>query len=420
MTKLGFDQRWVKLIMACVKSVRYRVRFNSTETDTILPTRGLRQGDPLSPYLFLIIAEGLSCMLRGAEERGELEGVKVCREAPIISHLLFADDSLILMHANKKNADSLINILNSYCAISGQKVSDAKSSIFFSGNTEVEVKAEVCETLNIMTESLSDRYLGLPAMVGTDRSDCFRHLIDRVNGRINGWKEKLLSLGGKEILIKSIAQAVPVYAMMVFKIPKKICKGITNAISQYWWGDDNDHKRIHWQEWWKLCMPKGSGGMGFRDLQAFNLAMLAKQVWRLLCEPNSLCVRVLRARYYPNGKLLKAKMKAGSSYTWQSILAGLECFKLGYIWWVGDGTQINIWEDNWIPGSHNMKMQTPRGNNIATRVDDLINPVDQHGMLILCSLFFGGSMQVVFCKYQLHQEEKIVLRGIIIEVGCFL
>lgn len=79
MTKLGFDQRWVKLIMACVKSVRYRVRFNSTETDTILPTRGLRQGDPLSPYLFLIIAEGLSCMLRGAEERGELEGVKVCR-----------------------------------------------------------------------------------------------------------------------------------------------------------------------------------------------------------------------------------------------------------------------------------------------------------------------------------------------------
>ena len=163
-------------------------------------------------------------MLRGAEERGELEGVKVCREAPIISHLLFADDSLILMHANKKNADSLINILNSYCAIPGQKVSDAKSSIFFSGNTEVEVKAEVCETLNIMTESLSDRYLGLPAMVGTDGSDCFRHLIDRVNGRINGWKEKLLSLGGKEILIKSIAQAVPMYAMTVFKIPKKISK----------------------------------------------------------------------------------------------------------------------------------------------------------------------------------------------------
>jgi len=85
---------------------------------------------------------------------------------------------------------------------------------------------------------------------------------------------------------------------------------------------------------------------------------------------------VLRARYYPDGKLLNAKMKSGSSYTCQSILAGLECFKLGYIWRVGDGTQINIWDDNWIPGSHDLKIQTWRGNNIVTTVDELINPID--------------------------------------------
>jgi hypothetical protein len=164
--------------------------------------------------------------------------------------------------------------------------------------------------------------------------------------------------------------------MMVFRIPNKICKGITSAISQYWWGDDEDHKRIHWQEWWKLCMPKGKGGMGLRDLQSFNLAMLAKQVWRLLCYPDSLCARVLRARYYPDGKLLNARMKSGSSYTWQSILAGLKCFKLGYVWRVGDGRQIKIWEDNWIPGSHNIKIQTVRGNNLVTTVDELINPIN--------------------------------------------
>ena len=303
-------------------------------------------------------------------------GVRVCRDAPVISHLLFADDSLILMHADRKNADCLMDILNRYCAISGQKISEAKSSIYFSRNTQVDTRAEVCEALNIMIESLSDKYLGLPAMVGADRSDCFHHQIDRVNSRINGWKEKLLSMGGKEILIKSVAQAVPVYAMMVFKVPKKICKGITDAISRFWWGDDNDQKRMHRLEWWKLCVPKAKGSMEFRDLQSFNLAMLAKQVWRLLCEPESLCARVLRARYYPDGNLLNAKMKSGSSYTWQSVLVGLECFKLGYIWRVGDGTQINIWDDNWIPGSHNMKIQMPRGNNIVKTVDELINPVD--------------------------------------------
>jgi len=103
-------------------------------------------------------------------------------------------------------------------------------------------------------------------------------------------------------------------------------------------GDGDEKKRIHWQAWWKLCIPKNQGGMGFRDLQCFNLAMLAKQVWRLLCEPESLCARVLRAKYFPDGRLLHARMKSGSSFTWQSILAGLECFKRGYIWRVGDGS----------------------------------------------------------------------------------
>ena len=108
-------------------------------------------------------------------------------------------------------------------------------------------------------------------------------------------------------------------------------------------------------------MPKCRGGMGFQDLHSFNLAMLAKQVWRLLSAPDSLCARVLRARYYPNGRLLNARVKSGSSYTWQSVMVGLQCFKKGYIWRVGDGTQINIWDDHWIPGSHNLKILMPRG-----------------------------------------------------------
>ena len=137
------------------------------------PTRGLRQGDPLSPYLFLFVAQGLSSLLKGAENRCELQRVKVCRDAPAVSHLLFTDDSLILMQADNNNAEVLKNLLARYCANSGQKISDAKSSIFFSPNTDVDTKAEICETMNILTESLTDKYLGLPALVGVDRSDCF-------------------------------------------------------------------------------------------------------------------------------------------------------------------------------------------------------------------------------------------------------
>jgi hypothetical protein len=247
MLKLGFARRWVNIVMACVSSVKYNVRFNSMETEAFTPSRGLRQGDPLSPYLFLLVAQGLSSMLKGAELRGEIDGVRVCRDAPMVSHLLFADDSLILMNADRKNALKLKDILDRYCASSGQKLSESKSSIYFSPNTIVEERAEVCQILNIMTESLNDKYLGLPAMVGIDKSECFRHLVDRVLARISGWKERLLSLGGKEILIKAIAQAIPVFAMMVFKIPKNICKGISDAISQFWWGDEEEQKHMHWK-----------------------------------------------------------------------------------------------------------------------------------------------------------------------------
>lgn len=218
-----------------------------------------------------------------------------------------------------------------------------------------------------MTESLNDKYLGLPALVGADRSDCFKHLIDRVLGKTKGWKEKMLSMRGKEILIKAIAQAIPAYGIVVFLIPKGVCKGMTHTIAQFLWGDDEEHRRMHWKAWWKL---------GFRDLYSFNIAMLAKQAWRLLLEPESLCVTVLRAKYYPDGNLLKARLKKGSSFTWQSIIEGLKSFKRGCIWRVGDGLQINIWEDNWIPSSLTKKIATPRGNNLVSMVHEVINPVD--------------------------------------------
>jgi hypothetical protein len=130
MRKLGFAERWISLMMACVSSVRYQVRFNSEETDSFIPTRGLRQGDPLSPYLFLLCAEGLSSLLLYEEEVGGIDGVRVCRNAPSVSHLLFADDSLILMKADMTNATSLQQVLDTYCTNSGQMVSLAKSSIF--------------------------------------------------------------------------------------------------------------------------------------------------------------------------------------------------------------------------------------------------------------------------------------------------
>jgi hypothetical protein len=203
LSRLGFHADFIDLLMACVSSVKYKVRYNDQDTDVFIPTRGLRQGDPLSPYLFLICAEGLSSALAQKEEVLGIEGVRVCRNAPSVSHLLFADDSLILMKANMTNATSLRQVLEQYCASSGQMVSEAKCSIFFSPNVQTEMKAQICGELNIMTEAISEKYLGLPAMVGLDRTESFVNLLERIIERLKSWKERLLSLGGKEIFFES-------------------------------------------------------------------------------------------------------------------------------------------------------------------------------------------------------------------------
>jgi hypothetical protein len=130
---------------------------------------------------------------------------------------------------------------------------------------------------------------------------------------------------------------------------------------------------MHWFAWWKMCVPKNEGGMGFRDLHCFNLALLAKQSWRLISDPDSLCSRILKAKYYPACNLLNCELKKASSYTWQSIWAGLQSFKRGYIWRVGDGEQINIWNEPWVPSSPSRKISTRRGNVVYTKVSELIN-----------------------------------------------
>jgi hypothetical protein len=233
MMRLRFDMEFFDLLISCMRSVKYKIRFNDQETEDFLPSRGLRQGDPLSPYLFLICAEGLSSAFAHREEVGGIDGVGVCRNAPSISHLLFADESLILMKANLSNATSLNQVLEQYCACSGQMVSEAKCSIFFCPNVDVQVKAEICEELNIFSEAISDKYLGLPFMVGLDKTESFIYLLERIIERIQGWKDKFLSMGGKEIYLKEIIQAIPVFAMAVFNIPKKLCKDINDAMVSF-------------------------------------------------------------------------------------------------------------------------------------------------------------------------------------------
>ena len=139
MEKLGFANRIRDLIMRCVSTVTYSVKINGVPRGHIIPSRGIRQGDPLSPYLFLLCAEGLSALIQSAVDRGLLEGVKICRGGPRLSHLFFADDSLIFCKETLKECDELQRLLGVYEKASGQQLNRAKTSLFFSSDTSRDV-----------------------------------------------------------------------------------------------------------------------------------------------------------------------------------------------------------------------------------------------------------------------------------------
>lgn len=125
----------------------------------------------------------------------------------------------------------------------------------------------------------------------------------RIKGLIGSWSGRAPSCAGREVLLKSVAQAVPTDSMSCFLLSKTTCKKMRSAIANYWWGSSADNQHIHWLRWERLTHHKSVGGMGFRDLHLFNKAMLGKQGWRLMTRPDSLCARVLKGRYYPKDML---------------------------------------------------------------------------------------------------------------------
>lgn len=276
LVRLGFQSKWIRWIMECVTTVRYSVRFNNVLLDTFQPSCGLRQGDPLSPYLFLFVADGLSNILQKVHN-GRLKDIRIFHGAPGISHLLFADDTLLFLEATESQAEVVNSSIKSYERCTGQLINPSKSSIMFGVSVPGDRQAAVSSRLDTPTIVLEEKYLGLPTPEGRMNKDKFKSTKERLAKRFKDWMEKYMSSGGKEIFIKSVAQAIPTYVMGVFKLLATLCEELNQMIRYFWWGEEGGQRKVHWVAWEKLLQPKCHGGIGFRDMRLFNQALLARQ-----------------------------------------------------------------------------------------------------------------------------------------------
>jgi hypothetical protein len=360
MQKMGFHEKWVNWISMCMESVHYQVLVNGESVGPVKPMRGLRQGDPLSPYIFIMCAEGLSRLIKKSEARGEVHGIKVCRGAPLLTHLLFADDCFLFCRADVNECTKLKMILKTYEEASGQAINLQKSEIFFSKNTSEEVKENIKRIFQVSEGLGSGKYLGLPSTIGRKKKAIFGYLRDRVWKRIQQWSGKHLSKAGREVLIKSVAQSIPTYCMSTFLLPTTLGEEIQRMINSFWWGaNGRQRKGINWLNWDKLCMRKEYGGMNFRHLYGFNLAMLGKQGWKLLTNQDTIVTKIFKAKYFPKSDFLGASLGHNPSFVWRSIYTSQVIVRGGLRWCIGDGRSIELWKEPWLRSNECSYITTP-------------------------------------------------------------
>jgi hypothetical protein len=242
--KIGFADKFIGWIMECVKTVRFSVRFNGKLIQKFCPSRGLRQGDPLSPILFLFVAEGLTSLMNNQINEGNIEELKICRRGPGISHLLFADDSLLFFKVKGDEARHIKNVLTAYEKSTGQLLNPAKSSLMLGQNVTEDEGAIVASILNVQNTSFEEKYLGLPIPEGRMKDDKFQPTKERLMEKCSDWTEKYSSGAAKEVLIKAVAQAIPTHAMSIFKFSAGLCDEFEQIIRNFWWGDDVEKERF--------------------------------------------------------------------------------------------------------------------------------------------------------------------------------
>jgi hypothetical protein len=196
--KLAFNSSWVQRVMACVTSVRYVVRFNGALSAPFTPTRGLRHGDPLLPYLFLFVADGLSKLIKTKVETNALKELKICRGAPGISHLLFADDTLMFFRATPNQVEVVKETLEAYARCTGQLLNPGKCSILFrkkEDQVQQEEQEAVKGILGVQMSAFEAKYLGLPTPTGKIKGDHFQPIKERLGKRLKDYSEKKYFIG---------------------------------------------------------------------------------------------------------------------------------------------------------------------------------------------------------------------------------
>lgn len=261
----GFPNKWLAWIRDCITTAKASVLINGEHGNRILCRRGLRQGCPLSPLLFVMVSDILCRMIEAGEGAGFCKGIEGSGIIPKISILQYADDTLLFSNAEVNHIRNLKLILDLFCQMTGLRINYDKSSLILLEGEE-QFATELANLLGCKVERLPFKYLGIPIKVTRLSKQDVAPVIEKMEKRLAGWKSKILSRGGRLTLINSTLSTIPTYLMSFYKFPKWAIKEMDKIRRNFFWANNQDGKGIHTISWKSICRPLDMGGLGLIDV----------------------------------------------------------------------------------------------------------------------------------------------------------
>eukprot|EP00253_Pinus_taeda_P029650 PITA_29650 len=357
LTHLGFKPAFISWIMGCIPNVSYAILINGAATPFFKGQRGLRQGCPLSPLLFLLVAEGLSQLIHKARREGKVKGIEVATNL-FISHLLFVDDIFIFTNTEHIEIKELKSILDLFLKATGMQINHRKSQLIMTGLV-VQERGRLHSVLPFQPSMLElpFKYLGFWLKPNDYKKEDWNWLIAKIESRISHWSFKWLSRAGPLTLIKFVLLAIPVYWAALTWVPKGTMDKIRRLCSRFLWDGSKENSVLPWVGWDKVERPKDWGGWGIKNLPDLSLSLAAKSGWRLI-KLDNLWTRVLKRKYIDPVPLEDwirnpVKSKQHASVIWKATVDSFKVIEQGLAWKIGNGRNLKIGKDPWIGCNEN-------------------------------------------------------------------
>lgn len=346
----GLHSHFVNLILECICSATFSVNINGQPFGSFKGSRGIRQGCPLSPYLFILAVNELSLSMQEALNTNHLSGIQLGPACPSIHSLMFADDLIVCGRADNEDANTIAHIINQFCDVSGQTPNWNKSSILFSKNTDISLRNSIKNIFPAPDMDLNTIHLGHPLILpGRNRAASYSFIIDKFKAKLNSYKANRLSHAGRLTLIKSVFASLPVYYMSNILLSKTIIKKLTSIVRKFWWTGiqkDGEAKPICFRAWDDICRPMPKGGLGIRNLAIMNKSLFTNVAWSIINNPSSFIAKVLKAKYFHNSPIWKPNLYTPKSAFWASFIKILPDIISSCKMQIAKGNS-SIWNNPW-------------------------------------------------------------------------